>query len=60
MSSLRAALPLARLVALGGATEATVWSNRFDVHHVDPMWRSVPYGRPIWNTQRHAWSTLLN
>ena len=48
-------MPLpARLVALGGATEVTVWSNSFEVRRLDPRWRSVPYGRPIWNhQQRH-------
>ena len=32
-------------------SEATVWSNFFDVVEVDPKWRSVPYGNPIWNHQ---------
>jgi amino acid adenylation domain-containing protein len=41
--------PAARLVALGGATEATVWSNFHVVTAVDPRWRSIPYGRPIDN-----------
>eukprot|EP00439_Symbiodinium_sp_Y106_P046293 s451_g5.t3 len=44
----------ARIVALGGATEATVWSNFFDVVEVDPKWRSVPYGNPIWNHQYYV------
>ena len=43
--------PSARLVALGGATEVTVWSNAFQLQRVDPAWRSVPYGKPIWNHQ---------
>lgn len=43
----RAAFPNARLVNLGGATEATVWSNYYEVGAVDPAWRSIPYGRPI-------------
>lgn len=46
---LRSAFGKARLVSLGGATEATVWSNFFEVDTVDPNWRSVPYGRPIAN-----------
>jgi len=37
----------ARFIALGGATEATVWSNFFPVAAVDPGWASIPYGRPI-------------
>ena len=41
-----------QVVALGGATEVTVWSNFFDVESLD--WRSVPYGRPIWNHQYYC------
>ncbi|MFI0899076.1 amino acid adenylation domain-containing protein [Streptomyces sp. NPDC020983] len=41
--------PGCRLVALGGATEAGIWSNHFDVTRVDPAWTSVPYGRPLAN-----------
>ncbi|MGI5519985.1 non-ribosomal peptide synthetase [Micromonospora sp. CA-259024] len=46
---LRAAWPGARIVAMGGATEASIWSNIFEVGEVDPAWRSVPYGRPLTN-----------
>src|SRR6185295_273563 len=45
----RAAFPGARVVSLGGATEATVWSNWYPVDEVDPSWPSIPYGRPIAN-----------
>ena len=38
-----------RLVALGGATEAAIWSNAFEADAVDPAWRSVPYGFPLRN-----------
>ncbi len=41
--------PRARLVSLGGATEATVWSNYFPVTKVDASWKSIPYGWPIDN-----------
>ncbi|WP_141287152.1 non-ribosomal peptide synthetase, partial [Pseudonocardia saturnea] len=43
-----AAAPQARLVALGGATEAAVWSNFQPVPvPVPERWTSVPYGRPL-------------
>lgn len=48
---LRAVFGGAELVSLGGATEATVWSNYFVVGEVRPDWRSIPYGRPIDNCQ---------
>ncbi|WP_031074647.1 non-ribosomal peptide synthetase [Streptomyces sp. NRRL WC-3742] len=44
---LAALRPECRFVALGGATEAAIWSNCFEVAGVDPAWRSVPYGRPL-------------
>ncbi len=44
----------ARVVALGGATEATVWSNHFPVEAVAPEWASIPYGRPMWNARYHV------
>ncbi|HSL82306.1 MAG TPA: beta-ketoacyl synthase N-terminal-like domain-containing protein, partial [Thermoanaerobaculia bacterium] len=51
---LRRSFAGARLVALGGATEATVWSNWFPVDEVDPAWSSIPYGRPIANARYHV------
>src|SRR6202011_5729165 len=44
----------AEIVALGGATEATIWSNYFPVGEVDPAWPSIPYGRPIQNAAYHV------
>jgi yersiniabactin nonribosomal peptide synthetase len=49
MDRLHAIAPGARLVAMGGATEAAIWSNVFDVDHVDPEWVSIPYGKPLPN-----------
>lgn len=46
---LAASRPGCRLIGLGGATEASIWSNAFEVHEVDPHWRSVPYGFPLRN-----------
>ena len=52
--------PAAALVSLGGATEATVWSNVFPVSAVDPAWRSIPYGRPIQNAIYYILDSHLN
>ncbi|WBB73869.1 amino acid adenylation domain-containing protein [Micromonospora sp. WMMD1128] len=38
-----------RFVALGGATEASIWSNHVEVAEVPAHWPSVPYGRPLRN-----------
>lgn len=36
-----------RILGLGGATEASIWSNIFEIGRVDPAWRSIPYGKPL-------------
>jgi yersiniabactin nonribosomal peptide synthetase len=46
---LREQSPDCRLVALGGATEAAIWSNAYEVAAVPADWRSVPYGFPLRN-----------
>jgi amino acid adenylation domain-containing protein len=39
----------ARVVSLGGATEASIWSIHYPVEKVDPGWESIPYGRGLEN-----------
>lgn len=41
--------PNAAVISLGGATEATVWSNYYPINDIDPTWKSIPYGKPIDN-----------
>lgn len=43
----RAFRPDGQFIAMGGATEASIWSNIFDVESVAPEWRSIPYGYPL-------------
>ncbi|MFD9961753.1 amino acid adenylation domain-containing protein [Amycolatopsis sp. NPDC058986] len=38
-----------RLIAMGGATEAAIWSNAYEVGEVPSRWRSIPYGFPLRN-----------
>ncbi len=40
-------VPQARLVSLGGATEASIWSILHEIKELDPGWASVPYGRAM-------------
>ncbi len=47
-------LPNCRMIGLGGATEASVWSNYFPVDAIDPAWISIPYGRPIQNARYYV------
>ncbi|MEU8383702.1 amino acid adenylation domain-containing protein [Streptosporangium sp. NPDC048865] len=44
---LRRLWPRTRVVAMGGATEASIWSNVYEIGRVDPSWRSIPYGTPL-------------
>ncbi|HKH46949.1 MAG TPA: amino acid adenylation domain-containing protein [Thermoanaerobaculia bacterium] len=58
--AVRGAFPGAHVVSLGGATEATVWSNFYPVGEVDPRWVSIPYGRPIQNARYHVLDVRLS
>jgi amino acid adenylation domain-containing protein len=46
---IRAAFPRCEVIALGGATEATVWSNLYRVGVIDSSWPSIPYGQAAQN-----------
>ena len=52
--AVRRSFPGCEVIALGGATEATVWSNYHRVGRVEPHWKSIPYGRPIWNARYYV------
>ena len=45
----RARLPNARILGMGGATEASIWSICHPIENVSPRWRSIPYGRAMSN-----------
>jgi amino acid adenylation domain-containing protein len=47
---IRQLLPKARIMSLGGATEASIWSILYPIEEeVDPKWKSIPYGKPMVN-----------
>jgi len=58
-SQLQENFPGVQVVGLGGATEATVWSNYYPVKQVDPSWNSIPYGKPIQNAKYYVLDTNL-
>lgn len=39
----------ASLTALGGATEASIWSNYYEINNIPSHWKSIPYGKPLAN-----------
>ncbi|MDB5815273.1 MAG: hypothetical protein JWN23_2390 [Rhodocyclales bacterium] len=46
---LRAVAPNVKVVSLGGATEASIWSIYYDIRNIDAAWSSIPYGYPLKN-----------
>jgi pyochelin synthetase len=51
---IRALLPELRLVSLGGATEAAIWSIWYPIEAVPAGWPSIPYGTPLTNQTCHV------
>lgn len=47
----------AKLFSLGGATEASIWSNFYPVTAIDPAWKSIPYGFGLSGQQLHVLDT---
>jgi len=56
---LRAIAGDVRVLAMGGATEASIWSNYKWVDEIDPEWSSIPYGRPLANQRFHVLNRAL-
>ncbi|HSF42281.1 MAG TPA: amino acid adenylation domain-containing protein [Thermoanaerobaculia bacterium] len=51
---IHSAFPGARVISLGGATEASIWSILYPVSEVGEGWASIPYGRPMDNQRFHV------
>jgi amino acid adenylation domain-containing protein len=51
---IRAAFPGARVISLGGATEASIWSILYPVDEIGEGWTSIPYGRAMANQSCHV------
>ncbi len=51
---IRAAFPAARVISLGGATEASIWSILYPVGAVGEEWASIPYGRAMASQSFHV------
>lgn len=58
--AIRAVCPGARVVSLGGATEAAIWSIWHDIGVVPPGARSIPYGVPLANQTFHVLDAHLD
>ncbi len=58
-AAMRAHIPGLRIVSLGGATEAGIWSIWHDVVTVAADARSIPYGRPLANQTFHVLDSMM-
>src|SRR6185295_11342532 len=43
-----------KVVSLGGATEASIWSILYEIEEVRKEWKSIPYGRPMRNQRMYV------
>lgn len=50
-SKIAVAFPNAKVYSLGGATEASIWSNYYPITKVQDNWDSIPYGYPLENQE---------
>ncbi|MCE3268382.1 MAG: hypothetical protein K0R49_634, partial [Burkholderiales bacterium] len=41
--------PYANIISLGGATEASIWSIYYQIKRINPLWKSIPYGKALSN-----------
>lgn len=46
---IRRLAPQCAVISLGGATEASIWSNFYRIGEVSPQWASIPYGKALSN-----------
>ncbi|MFO0724753.1 MAG: amino acid adenylation domain-containing protein [Myxococcota bacterium] len=46
--------PGTKVISLGGATEASIWSCIYPIEAVDPSWTSIPYGRALRRQSFHV------
>ncbi len=51
---IRAQIPCLRVISMGGATEASIWSIYYEIGTVDPDAASIPYGYPLRNQSFHV------
>ena len=49
-----------RVISMGGATEASIWSNYYEVESVKDGWTSIPYGKPLTNQKFYVLDQEMN
>ncbi|NEQ95266.1 MAG: amino acid adenylation domain-containing protein [Cyanothece sp. SIO2G6] len=54
VSRLKATSPNLDVLSIGGPTETTIWNIGYLIQSVDPDWKSIPYGKPMANSQYYV------
>uniref|UniRef100_A0A486XLT7 Malonyl CoA-acyl carrier protein transacylase n=1 Tax=Rheinheimera sp. BAL341 TaxID=1708203 RepID=A0A486XLT7_9GAMM len=57
---IRALSPFSRIIGLGGATEASIWSIFYEIGNVDPQWKSIPYGKALTGQKMYVLNAKLD
>jgi amino acid adenylation domain-containing protein len=52
-------VPDVKVISLGGATEASIWSILYPIEEVNPKWKSIPYGKPMRNQRFYVLNEKL-
>ena len=52
--------PNARIISLGGATEASIWSISYEIQSINQQWTSIPYGKALDGQQFYILDDSLN
>lgn len=48
------------VISLGGATEGSIWSILYPIKNIGKDWKSIPYGRPMYNQKFYILDQYLN
>lgn len=57
---IKAQIPHADVIGLGGPTEASIWQAMYPIREVRSDWKSVPYGHPLTNHRLHILDGALD
>ena len=49
-----------RVISMGGATEASIWSNYYEIESIEEHWKSIPYGKPLTNQKFYILDNEMN
>ena len=53
-------MPNVKIACMGGATEASIWSNVHDYKGLSDEWSSIPYGKALSNQEMYVLDSNLN